>query len=104
MYSSDLDMVVSVKKSHAVSTLCRENRSGFIESYFNRDLLPRQAFDSFYEYTGSIYVINVNSLISKTMGKFINVKKIIINELESIDIDNQYDWILAESIVKSEIR
>lgn len=100
LFSVDIDMVVSVKKSHSTSTLCKENKNGFIDLVFNKKGGRRQDFDSYYEYTGSIYVINVNSFKVKKISEFSKIKKSVDNEMESIDIDTPLDWVIAESIFK----
>ncbi|MDU1889050.1 MAG: acylneuraminate cytidylyltransferase family protein [Dysgonomonas sp.] len=100
LYSDTIDMVVSVKISNAGSVLCQENDNGFIESLFNKKGKRRQDIKDLYEYNGAIYIINVKSLKSKGLSNFSNNIKFIMPEINSIDIDTMYDWLLAELLFK----
>lgn len=103
IYDNNLDMVVSVKKSHAASVLCNEDENGFLVSTFNKSCKGRQFFDTYFEYNGSIYIINVKSLKEKGMAGFDKIKKYEMDEIHSVDIDNELDWKLAELIIKHQL-
>lgn len=100
IYNNNLDMVVSVKKSNTASVLCNENNKGFLVPTFNKSGKGRQFFDSYFEYNGAIYIINVNSLKDKGIQGFEKIKKYEMDELSSVDIDNELDWELCELIIK----
>ena len=99
LYKDDLDMVVSVKKSHAPAVLCNENKDGFLELSFNKTGARRQDISSFFEYNGAIYVINIERLKENSLSGLRRVKKYIMDETSSIDIDCQLDFSLAEFIL-----
>lgn len=101
LYNEDLDMVVSVKKSYAMQVLCSENEEGYIELHFNKRGLRRQELSNFYEYNGSIYIINVERLKEKGLNGLTKKKKYIMDEKFSIDIDTPIDWLLVDSILKN---
>ena len=100
LYRSDIDMVVSVTRSHAPAVLCSDNSEGFIRLYFNKNAVGRQALPEMYEYNGAVYVINVVSLLEKGLGGFTKSVKFVMNKQNSIDIDDIYDFTLVESIMK----
>lgn len=100
LWNNDLDMVVSVKHSHAASVLCHEDENGFLGLTLNKSVKRRQDFENFYEYNGAIYVINVVSLKEKGISDFTHIRKYVMDELNSVDIDSEIDWKLAEIIVK----
>jgi N-acylneuraminate cytidylyltransferase len=102
LYTNDIDMVVSVKESHASSVLCAENEDGFLELCFNKTAKRRQDMQSFYEYNGAVYIINIKRLKDKGLGGFTKKKKYIMDEFSSIDIDIPLDWIVVESIIKNQ--
>lgn len=102
LYTNDIDMVVSVKESHASTVLCAENDDGFLELCFNKTAQRRQDMPSFYEYNGAVYIINIKRLKDKGLGGFIKNKKYIMDEFSSIDIDLPFDWIIVESILKNQ--
>ena len=99
IYDNRLDMVVSVMRSHAASVLCNEDDKGFLRLTFNKSGKGRQEFDTFYEYNGAIYLMNVASLKEKGILGFDKIKKYVMDELQSIDIDTELDWMVAELIL-----
>lgn len=101
LYSPDIDMVVSVKESHTPSVLCHENRDGYLEFPFNQKGIRRQDMPNYYEYNGSIYVINVQSLKEKGMANFDKRRKYVMPAEYSIDIDTLFDWEFAEYLLKT---
>lgn len=101
LYRNDLDMVVSVKESHAPSVLCSENKEGFLELIFNKTGARRQDISSFYEYNGAIYIINVEKLKRYSLAGLSRINKYVMDEISSIDIDCQFDFSFAEFILKS---
>jgi N-acylneuraminate cytidylyltransferase len=100
LYNDSLDMVVSVKESHAASVICKENENGFLEFCFNKSGLRRQDTSSYYEYNGAIYIINIERLKEKSLSGFTKIKKYVMDELSSVDIDIPLDWIITEEIIK----
>lgn len=100
MFNNDIDMVVSVMKSHAPAVLCNDNEDGFVQLVYNKKALGRQSLPDFYEYNGAIYVINVQSLKDKGLGGFDRCLKYVMSKETSIDIDDIYDFMLAESIIR----
>lgn len=99
LYRNDIDMVVSVTKSHAPSVLCDENEDGFVELIFNKKGAGRQAVKTYYEYNGAIYVINPDSLKTKGMAGFTKRVKYVMPKETSIDIDDIYDFMLVEKML-----
>lgn len=102
LYHNDIDMVVSVTRSHAPAVLCNENEKGYIELVYNRKALGRQSLPHLYEFNGAIYVINVNSLKVKGLGGFDKRVKYEMPKESSLDIDDKYDFMLAELMVKNQ--
>jgi N-acylneuraminate cytidylyltransferase len=100
LYSDDLDMVVSVKESHAATVICKENENGFLEFCFNKSGSRRQDLRSYFEYNGAIYIINIERLKEKGLSSFTKKKKYVMDELTSFDIDIPLDLIIVESILK----
>ena len=100
LYDNKIDMVVSVKKSHAASVLCSENDNGYLEFCFNKLASRRQDVTSYYEYNGAIYIINIERLKSVGLSGFRLKKKYVMDAIYSVDIDSEFDWKLAEIIEK----
>lgn len=101
LYQDDIDMVVSVTKSHAPAVLCKENTTGYVELVFNKKAIGRQSLPTLYEFNGAIYVINIDSLKTKGLGCFNKRIKYEMPKESSIDIDDIYDFYFVESIIQN---
>ena len=53
-----------------------------------------------YEFNGSIYVINIQSLIDKGIVGFTKKIKYVMSKEHSVDIDDIYDFYQVETIIK----
>lgn len=100
LYRDDIDMVVSVVKSHAPAVLCQDDEEGFVQLVYNKRGVGRQQLAEMYEYNGAIYVMQVASLLSKGMGGFSKRVKYVMSKEHSVDIDDIYDFYQVESILK----
>lgn len=103
-YNFDIDMVVSVKlaKENPYFTLFEENCNGFLNKSKVGDFERRQDCPEVYAFNGSMYLINVESIKKSRISELKNVKKIIMPEERSVDIDTLADWTLAEFYLKNE--
>lgn len=101
LYQTGLDMVVSVKIAHAnpYFTLFEENNEGFLDQSKTGTFARRQDCPTVYEYNGAIYVMNVQSLKNGSPGNFSKIRKYLMAEEDSLDIDTNNDWIVAEAIL-----
>lgn len=105
LMSNEMDMVVSVKMtaSNPYYVLFEENKYGFLEKSKEGDFTRRQDCPAVYELNGAIYVINVKSLKSHSMKDFKRIVKYEMGEVESLDIDEPIDWLMAELILKENL-
>jgi len=101
LYQPGLDMVVSVKiaRANPYFTLFEENSKGFLTRSKLGSFTCRQDCPAVYEYNGAIYVMNVQSLKNNPPGEFLKIRKYVMSDEESIDIDTNLDWILAEAVL-----
>jgi len=102
LYKKEYDMIVSVKEtdSNPYYVLAEENDAGYLEKSKKSNFTRRQDCPSVWEYNGSIYLININSLKNKDFSEFDKVKKYVMESKYSIDIDSQLDFDYAEFIQK----
>jgi len=98
LYSSDIDMVVSVKetKSNPYYVLFEENTEGFLSKSKESAFTRRQDCPDVWELNGALYIINIESLRKGPIGSFNKMIKYVMTEIESVDIDTMFDWKLAE--------
>lgn len=97
-YDDDVEMVVSVKKSKESPyfTLFEENESGFLDKSKKGDFQRRQDCPDVFVFNGSMYLLKVSALKEKKISEFNRIKKVLMPEERSIDIDTMADWTLAE--------
>ncbi len=103
IYSESCDMVVSVKEttSNPYYVLFEEDADGFLKKSKESNATRRQDAPVVYELNGSIYLINVKSLLKKhEMSNFTKVKKVLMDDLHSLDIDTHLDWAFAEFLIE----
>ena len=100
LYREDIDMVVSVSKSHAPAVLCTDDENGYIQLVYNKKATGRQQIQEMYEFNGAVYVMNIQSLLVKGIAGFTKKVKYVMSKENSVDIDDIYDFKLVEAIFK----
>lgn len=95
-FDPSVDMVLGVKRSHAAAVMCHENDEGLLENTLSGAANRRQDVEVFYEVNGALYLINVQSLNQKGLSQFDRRIKYVMEAQNSIDIDDLFDFELAE--------
>jgi len=97
-YDKEIDMVVTVKQSkeNPYFTLFEENNEGYIEKSKSGDFQRRQDCPAVFAFNGSMYLMNVEALKQGPINQFKKIKKVIMPDERSVDVDNMADWILLE--------
>lgn len=103
LYNDSMDMVTSVAPAS-----CNPYYDGFEEAddgfmYVSKnigDIKRRQDAPAVWQWNGAVYVINPKSLMEKGMGGFTRVKKYVMPEIYSVDLDTMLDWQYAELLIK----
>lgn len=106
LYDESIDMVTSVKLSSCNPYYdgFEENEEGLLTiSKGDGTIERRQDAPSVWQQNGSIYVINPKSLMEKGMAHFARIRKYSMTELYSVDIDNPFDWKVAELILEEKM-
>lgn len=98
IYSSFLDMVVSVNKTkeNPYYTLREETAEGFLEKSKEASFTYRQETPDVWTLNGAIYIINPHALKKSPLQHFKKVKKYVMDEISSLDIDTPLDWEIAK--------
>ncbi|QHS61993.1 acylneuraminate cytidylyltransferase family protein [Chitinophaga agri] len=101
LYNEELDMVVSVTetKSNPYTVLFEENEQGFLAKSKEGNFIRRQDCPRVWEYNGAIYVINAASLRRSPINQFRKIKKYVMDEQSSVDIDTPLDWDFSEFLI-----
>lgn len=105
LFDHHLDMVVSVKESHdnPYYSMFEENNEGFLSLVKPGNYSRRQDCPKVYTYNGSVYVIRVSSFEKMPASDFSHIKKFVMDDLHSIDIDSPFDWNVAEMILEKKL-
>jgi N-acylneuraminate cytidylyltransferase len=102
LLDDNTDMVVSVKetKSNPYFNLFEEGENGFIHKSKTGNFTRRQDCPKIFEINGAIYILNlslnINLITPWTTDK---IKKYIMSEGASLDIDDEKDWKVAEQLI-----
>jgi len=104
LYHEDLDMVVSVKETNAnpYFVLYEENENGYLEKSKRGNFTRKQDVPEVWELNGAIYVMNVRSFKKGQPMNFDKVVKYKMGVIESMDIDTELDFNIAEAILESQ--
>lgn len=94
-------MLVSVKetKANPYYVLREENEKGYLIKSKESNATRRQDVPKVWELNGAIYIINPNALKHQSIGEFKKVKKYVMDEVSSHDIDTIIDWKFAELLM-----
>lgn len=106
LYNENIDMVVSVKKSatNPYYNCFEEDSNGLLQRVLKyKNITRRQDAPTTYEYNGSIYIINPESLMKTSLGNFQKRIKYEMDELYSLDVDTPIDWLFAEFVIKEHL-
>lgn len=106
IYTPDLDMIVSVVETSAnpYFVLFEEDENGLLKKSKDGHYKYRQECPKVWQYNGAIYVINVQSLLKESHFLFKYVRKYVMTEEESIDIDTNLDFSFAEFLMNNKNR
>lgn len=105
LYNNEMDMVVSVTQSklNPYYNLFEEDANGFLKISKPTSIDRRQDCPDVYAYNGAIYVINVKSVLKNPLYKFEKIKKYIMDDISSIDLDTPLDWEWTEFLINKKI-
>ena len=100
-FHKDCDMVVSVteSKTSPYFNLYEENKEGYLQKSKDGAFTRRQDVPPVYEYNGAIYIFKTKSIIESEMKDFEKITKYVMSKNDSIDIDDEVDWKIAEYIL-----
>ena len=105
-YEPSLDMVVIVKVTSAnpYYNCYEEDINGYlVVSKGDGKLTRRQDAPPAYVWNGAVYVINPTRLMEVGLSGLTKVKKYVMDDLHSIDLDTMFDWKVAELVLKEKM-
>ena len=102
LYSSDVDMVVSVMETPAnpYFVLFEEDEKGFLVKSKKGKFSHRQDCPKVWQFNGSCYVINPDSLMKfNSFTEFGRIIKYVMPAMMSVDIDDELEWDFCEYLI-----
>lgn len=98
------EIVVSVKesKSNPYFNLFEDDDDGFLKKSKDGAFFRRQDCPRVYEYNGSMYLSKVASLKKHGLHGMKKIKKSIMPDERSVDIDDLKDWLIASHYYASQ--
>lgn len=105
IFDSNVDMVVSVHEtqSNPYYVLFEEDENGFLQKSKTGNFIRRQDCPPVYEINGSIYIMNVTSLKNTPISQFTHIRKIVMDQFHSVDLDTPLDWEFCEFLLKKNV-
>lgn len=105
MYTGEEDMILSVgiTPHNPYYLLYEESESGYLQKSKNGNFVRRQDCPDVYFINGSVYLINAVSLKKSPLNQFSKVRKYVMDDVCSVDIDSMLDWYVCEAIIKEKI-
>jgi CMP-N,N'-diacetyllegionaminic acid synthase len=101
LFNMELDMVVSVEEIYNPIYLCYdESKEGYLKKMVDNNFTRRQDIPKVFKYNGAFYIMNVNSLKRLNINQFKKIKKYVMDDFSSIDLDTPLEWQMAEYIQK----
>lgn len=92
-------VAVNEPAGHPFYTLFEEH-NGFISKHQKNNVVRRQDLPPMYDVNGLLYIFDVAELRQRSWVEFERIRPMVIPKWQAIDIDNQEDWWLAETIVR----
>jgi len=105
LFEEKCDLLVSVKetKANPYFTLRVENKNGWLVNSKEGRFVRRQDTPKVWELNGAIYIVKVSQLKKLTLDKIPKTVKFLMDEISSVDIDNQLDWDFAEFLIEKNL-
>jgi N-acylneuraminate cytidylyltransferase len=99
-----IEMVAGVKitKSNPYYLLFEEDEKGYLVKSKTGTFETRQQCPKVYELNGAVYVIDVNCLLHRPISAFERIRKYVMDEFSSLDVDTMLDWKFAEFMSTNE--
>ncbi len=101
--STGVDMAMTVKETNAnpYYILYEEDEKGWLQKSKKHDAVRRQDVPTVFEANGAVYVMQSDSILkANSFADFKHLKKVVMPEERSLDLDNMLDWEFAEFLIQ----
>lgn len=106
LYDDSIDMVTSVMpaKCNPYYDGFEDNAEGLLTiSKGDGSIERRQDAPCVWQQNGAVYIINPSQLKPKGLAGMTKIRKYVMDEIHSVDLDNMLDWKIAEIMLEDKI-
>lgn len=106
LYDDTIDMVTSVMpaKCNPYYDGFEDNAEGLLTiSKGDGTIERRQDAPCVWQQNGAVYIINPSQLKAKGLAGMTKIRKYVMDEIHSVDLDNMLDWKIAEIMLEDKI-
>ena len=106
LYDDSIDMVTSVMpaKCNPYYDGFEDNAEGLLAiSKGDGSIERRQDAPCVWQQNGAVYIINPSQLKAKGLAGMTKIRKYVMDEIHSVDLDNMLDWKIAEIMLEDKI-
>lgn len=106
LYDDSIDMVTSVMpaKCNPYYDGFEDNAEGLLTiSKGDGSIERRQDAPCVWQQNGALYIINPSQLKAKGLAGMTKIRKYVMDEIHSVDLDNMLDWKIAEIMLEDKI-
>lgn len=99
LYDESIDMVTSVMpaKCNPYYDGFEDNDKGLLTiSKGDGTIERRQDAPCVWQQNGAVYIINPSQLKAKGLAGMTKIRKYVMDEMHSVDLDTMFDWKVAE--------
>ena len=99
--NDETDLVKSVTKAqnNPEYNMMYEDKNGYLKNFLKNKSKRRQESREFFSANGSMYLyaVRTNNL---DFNKIVKTKKVVMDKISSLDIDDEYDWKIVSKLIK----
>ena len=107
MESKNADAIISVCEMEHSPLWCNTlDETNNMNNFLNKDILNKrgQDLEDYYRINGAIYICKISKLLEeKTLFLQNNIFAYKMEQIDSIDIDTQLDFLIAQTILNTEL-
>lgn len=106
LYDDSIDMVTSVMpaKCNPYYDGFEDDKEGLLSiSKGDGKIERRQDAPQVWQQNGAVYVINPVQLKAKGLAGMTKIRKYVMDEIHSVDLDNMLDWKIAEMMLEEKL-
>ena len=99
--NNDTELVKSVTRAqnNPEYNMMYEDENGYLKNFSKNKIKRRQDSKAFYSANGSMYLYAAKDS-SLNLSKILRVKKVVMDKISSLDIDDEYDWGIVSKFIK----